>query len=314
MEEKKFYQKGWFTILLLILFWPAGLIVMWCNNVFNKNARIVITALFLLILIGYIASGKENNTTVSTTTVNETNQVDTTSTTETTTIDVEATTNIITTETTTVNLIFEGNLNAEKIGNRGTAAEGTGRKEPNYVNEIGYLATRVTSSYPYPDTDIINNTNWTVNTYRQLDADHYEINGTLPHKTMVKVISQNLEHRGWGGYSGMLTVENLSNNQQYLISVSDFVLNPYWRNNITDAIKDGAVVCQYNNINKDYLPCDKSNEIVNLAENTKVLAVHKTGAGSGVNSEALNITCLYYNQYNEYDEIFINENDLKILY
>lgn len=86
------------------------------------------------------------------------------------------------------------------------------------------------------------------------------------------------------------------------------------KNNIVDAIKDRAVLCQYNNANKNYLPCDSSHEIVNLPENTKVLAVSKTGLASGLNSEALNISCYYYNKYNEYTELYIKEDDLKILY
>lgn len=228
----------------------------------------------------------------------------------------EITTNVAnitttTTEATTVDTIFSENLKAEKIGNRGISND-DGRSEPNYVDEIGYLAIYIPSTSP--EEDYINNSNWTVNTYRQIDADHYEVNGSLPHKTKVKVISQDLKHTGWGNYNGMLTILNLSDNQQYLVSASNFVLNPYWRNNITDAIKDGAVLCQYNNVNKNYLPCDRSHEVVNLQENTKVLAVSKTGVASGLNSEALNITCYYYNQYNEYSELYINEDDLKILY
>lgn len=74
MEEKKFYQKGWFTILLLILFWPAGLIVMWCNNVFSKNVRIIITILSALFVIFYVADNRSDSTTANTATVNETNQ------------------------------------------------------------------------------------------------------------------------------------------------------------------------------------------------------------------------------------------------
>lgn len=219
--------------------------------------------------------------------------------------------NIVTTETTTINMIFDENLKAGKIGNRGSSTDG-GISEPNYINEVGYLATYISSTYP--KADYINNSSWTINTYRQLNVDHYEINGFLPHKTKVKVISQNLTHTGQGNYSGILTVVNLSDNQQYLISVSDFVLNQYQKNNIVDAIKDGAVLCQYNNANKNYLPCDSSHEIVNLPENTKVLAVSKTGLASGLNSEALNISCYYYNKYNEYTELYINEDDLKILY
>lgn len=101
--------------------------------------------------------------------------------------------NIVTTETTTINMIFDENLKAGKIGNRGSSTDG-GISEPNYINEVGYLATYISSTYP--KADYINNSSWTINTYRQLNVDHYEINGFLPHKTKVKVISQNLTHTG----------------------------------------------------------------------------------------------------------------------
>lgn len=50
-EKKKFYQKGWFTILFIIIFWPIGLIVMWTNEIFNKTTRIIITVFFALCII-----------------------------------------------------------------------------------------------------------------------------------------------------------------------------------------------------------------------------------------------------------------------
>ena len=204
------------------------------------------------------------------------------------------------------------NLYAEKIGNRGSS-NSDGREEPKYTNKTGYLTVMELSGL-YPDTDMINNNSWTVNTFKQLDADHYEVNGTLPHKTKVKVLSQNLEHQGWGRYTGFLTVQNLSDNQEYIVSVGNFVLNQYWKNDIVDAVKDGPVICQYNNINKDYLPCDKSNTIINLPENCKLLAAGKTGLISGLNSDALNIMCFYYNNHNEYSTVYVNQDDLTILY
>ena len=204
------------------------------------------------------------------------------------------------------------NLYAEKIGNRGSS-NSDGGEEPRYTNKTGYLTVMELSGL-YPDTDMINNNSWTINTFKQLDADHYEANGTLPHKTKVKVLSQNLEHQGWGRYTGFLTVQNLSDNQEYIVSVGNFVLNQYWKNDIVDAVKDGPVICQYNNINKDYLPCDKSNTIINLPENCKLLAAGKTGLISGLNSDALNIMCFYYNNHNEYSTVYVNQDDLTILY
>lgn len=50
-ENKKFYQKDWFTILTLVIFWPIGLIIMWTNKTFNMAARIIITIFFALCII-----------------------------------------------------------------------------------------------------------------------------------------------------------------------------------------------------------------------------------------------------------------------
>lgn len=54
-ENKKFYQKGWFVVLMLFIFFPVGLILMWANKNFNKTTRIVITSVIgVLIIIGAI--------------------------------------------------------------------------------------------------------------------------------------------------------------------------------------------------------------------------------------------------------------------
>ena len=58
-EKKKFYQKSWFTVLLLVIFWPVGIIVMWTNKIFNMATRMIITVFFsLCIIISF--SGKNN--------------------------------------------------------------------------------------------------------------------------------------------------------------------------------------------------------------------------------------------------------------
>lgn len=51
METQKFYASTWFTILMLIIFFPVGLILMWKYGKFNKVVRIVITALLCLGLL-----------------------------------------------------------------------------------------------------------------------------------------------------------------------------------------------------------------------------------------------------------------------
>ena len=48
MEKEKISQKTWFTVLFLIIFFPVGLFTMWKYKKFNKVARIIITAIFVI--------------------------------------------------------------------------------------------------------------------------------------------------------------------------------------------------------------------------------------------------------------------------
>lgn len=67
----KFYQKPWFTVLALILFFPVGLFLMWKNRHFNKVARVVISALLGIIVLYNIFNG-DSSTTHSTSTSTQT--------------------------------------------------------------------------------------------------------------------------------------------------------------------------------------------------------------------------------------------------
>lgn len=51
---QKFYSKSWFIILMLLLFFPIGLVLMWRYMKFNKPCRIVITALCFFILLIFV--------------------------------------------------------------------------------------------------------------------------------------------------------------------------------------------------------------------------------------------------------------------
>lgn len=48
MEKEKISQKTWFTVLFLIIFFPVALFTMWKYKKFNKVARIIITAIFVI--------------------------------------------------------------------------------------------------------------------------------------------------------------------------------------------------------------------------------------------------------------------------
>lgn len=57
-NELKWHQKSSYTIALLILFFPVGLIMMWKNNNWSLQTKIIIT--LLIPIIGFFNSG--NNT------------------------------------------------------------------------------------------------------------------------------------------------------------------------------------------------------------------------------------------------------------
>ncbi|MRF37174.1 hypothetical protein GIJ44_21025, partial [Staphylococcus sp. KY49P] len=51
MSNEKWYQRNWFVIFTLIIFFPVGLFLMWYFKKWNKSARWVITGIFALLLI-----------------------------------------------------------------------------------------------------------------------------------------------------------------------------------------------------------------------------------------------------------------------
>lgn len=61
MKETPFYKSNWFTILMLIVFFPVGLILMWANKKWTVATRIVVSiVIVVLAIVGY--STRENQT------------------------------------------------------------------------------------------------------------------------------------------------------------------------------------------------------------------------------------------------------------
>lgn len=54
METRKFYQKTWFMVLMLFLFAPVGIFLIWKYKKFNTVARVVISILFASVFIAVI--------------------------------------------------------------------------------------------------------------------------------------------------------------------------------------------------------------------------------------------------------------------
>ena len=62
--QTKWYFKTWFIIVMLVVFFPVGLILMWLGGRFNKIVRIGVTTVFALLIIAVAMS--DNKTDVST--------------------------------------------------------------------------------------------------------------------------------------------------------------------------------------------------------------------------------------------------------
>lgn len=66
MEKEKVYQKTWFTILFLIVFFPVGLFTMWKYKKFNKVARIIISVFWVFCVITAFIPSDDSQSTDST--------------------------------------------------------------------------------------------------------------------------------------------------------------------------------------------------------------------------------------------------------
>ena len=67
----KLYEKTWFTVVTLLLFFPLGVFLMWKYKKFNKVGRIVLTAFFSFILVAMIFGKEENNQATSIETIED---------------------------------------------------------------------------------------------------------------------------------------------------------------------------------------------------------------------------------------------------
>lgn len=254
-------------------------------------------------------------TTTITTTVPETTTTKVTTTTKATTITTIAETTTESSTETTFEL--ENSLISEAaepqiefistINGRGTSDEG--RSEPKYEGLYGYAV--VDRKFEYGEN--YKNTPWKIPIYKNIDADHFEECGSIEHKTIVKVLSQNLKHEGWGFYSGYLTVCLADNfDVEYIIDVKNFITKDYWNYDIISSVNVGPCIMQYSQTS-DYFPVDSDNDIVNIADKTQIYVDDKTGTRYNIDDDVRQIQGKYYVNGNELTAYF-NEKDLKIIY
>ena len=57
----KIYEKNWFIILMLVLFFPVGLFLMWKNAKWHKTVKIIISVLFAIMVIFSNGSKESKN-------------------------------------------------------------------------------------------------------------------------------------------------------------------------------------------------------------------------------------------------------------
>lgn len=64
MNNNKFYKQTWFIILMLILFFPVGLVLTWSSKKFKQRTKVIITGIIIVMaIIGAITPDTENSTT-----------------------------------------------------------------------------------------------------------------------------------------------------------------------------------------------------------------------------------------------------------
>lgn len=58
--EKKWYQKPEWIYVLVLLFWPVGLYLLWSNKEIPKKNKLIMTGIFLVLLvIGLLTQGQD---------------------------------------------------------------------------------------------------------------------------------------------------------------------------------------------------------------------------------------------------------------
>ncbi len=184
------------------------------------------------------------------------------------------------------------------------------RSEPQYVGVTGYVVIGYEQEHALEKTDSFTETPWTVPIAN---------NETIEHKTEVTVKYQDLEHTGWGFYSGFLTVERTDTKEELIIDVKNFITKPYWTyDDLNEAALVGYYIAEYQQVSS-YSPVSRDNEEINLKDGIKVLVVGPTGlfGGNSPDSELNSIEAIVFKEWTKgYGgvSVFFNPADLTIIY
>ena len=253
------------------------------------------------------------STTNATTSIKKTTNSTTNITTSTTNTSTSTTRNTTSTKITQTNNYIKN----EELKGRGMAD--VGRSEPDYVNTMGYVVISSDKEYELNNTDKFADTSlWTA---PALELDEQQLSRTkvtLPHKTEVVVLEQDLKHEKYGAYSGYLIVQKLDDNKKYYIDVSNFVTKPYWTYNdkLKEAALTGMFIAEYHQVS-EYYPVTNHGDIVPLEDGTIVLVTGTAGLSQYVHPEQTEIRADVWKDWKlGYGDVSVNFNaeDLTIVY
>lgn len=181
-----------------------------------------------------------------------------------------------------------------------------------YVGMSGYVA--VTHSYVYSTKDSPYENNWLAapwyaTTYEK-DKQFFNPVGTVEHKTPVTVIGQELTdwQSGVCCYHGFLLVERVDNGEQFYISVTDFVTEPYWEATNANDVGAGNPCLAVYHQRSDYYPVDRNGKKYNAADGEVVMIFGATNWG-GIDRETNQVDVLGANGRG-----FFNAEDLTVIY
>lgn len=149
---------------------------------------------------------------------------------------------------------------------------------------------------------------WYATTYEK-DKQFFNPVGTVEHKTPVTVIEQELTGGEYGkDFSGYLLVERVDNGEQFYISVTDFVTEPYWETtSATEVGYTNPCLAVYHQCS-DYYPVDRNGKKYNAADGEVVMIFGATNWG-GIDRETNQVDVLGANGRG-----FFNAEDLTVIY
>ncbi len=152
------------------------------------------------------------------------------------------------------------------------------RDEPIYVGLNGYLVLSIYDENDQKKGKTIPSSPWIITTYS--DENLETVVDTVEHKTAIKVISQNLSHKGYGNYSGSLLVRSQETGEEFYVNVSNFMYVDYWNiENLVFAARGGNCIAEYNQVS-NVLPRMKDNTIIeDIPSESLVLIIGSTGTG-----------------------------------